>query len=638
MYEASMRVATWAVGACFFASTGCGAARVREPVDAVRTQIVLQPVGGARIEDAIGDTELLSSAHGELVVRDASGVFARRRFGFVTSRAVGRFVGDARHVIVSTMDDGGREGFANPRDPFGMQSNQLVRWDLDTDAITVLGAAPNANPTLCRSGARVLALDEGRLSLIDVIGRVALEESADELVQRGETCFVRRGSEWLAAVAAEGAITTSASPVPEVREVTEGPDASYAAQIEWISLAPTSDRLVIATRAHALALSAQGFVQLELPDGQGEWRSDGLVVRGHVMVPIEIETRRASSYLEERVRSVADADPWDIPEIAAYGAWQTEARAAVGEGRTLPPWPIAPVCSTSEPRSCVRAHLAGTAVDAWEIFDPTSPEVVRARLPLTVPPGAGYVHVSPGGRYVRETTSGVAIHATSPDDRSVIVGSGSWTEITTGWAELRTGWVVIDPDDHHVLRALRHEGPARERRFDVPLERVTVVDERHVFVRVAREGGDEGHVIDAATLETTRVIALGVEGEDRRLRCRDGGLVDANDRPQQGRCPIETLAEADARHVWVSASQAFWLDARRLDEVVVHRTRDGATLTLGVLDGGLVAYTADGAFELEGEISVDSLARVERSRHGRARVSPAAQEQHEVVAAFFAAP
>ncbi|MBN8611994.1 MAG: hypothetical protein J0L92_15480 [Deltaproteobacteria bacterium] len=633
-----MRVATWVVSACSVASVGCGAAAVHRPMDAVSTQIVLQTVGGARLEDALEDTELLSSAHGELVVRDANGVFARRRFGFVTSRAVGRFVGDARHVVVSTMDDGGREGFANPRDPFGMQSNQLVRWDLDTDAITVLGAAPNANPTLCRSGTRVIALDEGRLSLLDVIGRVALEESADELVQRDETCFVRRGSEWLAAVASEGAITTSATAAPQARDVSEGPDTSYAAQIEWISLAPTSDRLVIATRTHAFALSAQGFVQLELPDGRGEWRSDGLVAWGHVMVPIEIETRRAPSFLDERVRSVADADPWDIPEIAAYGAWQTEARAAIEEGRPRPPWPIEPVCSAGEPRSCVRAHLAGTAVDTWEIFDATSPEVVRARLPLTVPPGAGYVHVSPGGRYVRETTSGVAIRATSPDDRSVIVGSGSWTEITTGWAELRSGWVVIDPDDDHVLRALRHEGPARERRFEVPLERVTVVDDGHVFVRVAREGGDEGHVIDAATLETTRVIALGVEGEDRRLRCRDGGLVDANDRPQQGRCPIETLAEADARHVWVSASQAFWLDARRLDEVVVHRTRDGATLTLGVLDGGLVAYTADGAFELEGEISVESLARVERSRDGRARVSPAAQEQHEVVAAFFAAP
>jgi hypothetical protein len=633
-----MRVGMSAVGVCLVATAGCGAGAAHERVEGPSAQIVLQQVGGARVEDALEDRELLSSAHGELVVRDANGVLWRRRFGFVTSRAVGRFVGDARHVVVSTMDDGGREGFANPHDPFGMQSNQLVRWDLDTDAITVLGAAPNANPTLCRSGMRVLALDEGRLSVIDVSGRVALVESADELVQRDETCLIRRGSEWLAAFASEGEITTSATAAPQARDVSEGTDASCAAQIEWISWAPTSDRLVIATRAHAFALSASGFVRLELPDGRGEWRSDGLVAWDHVMVPIEIATRRAPSFLDERVRSVADADPWDIPEVAAYGAWQAEARAAIEEGRPRPPWPIEPVCSAGEPRSCVRAHLVGTAVDAWEVFDAASPEVVRARLPLTVPPGPGYVHVSPGGRYVRETTSGVAIHATSRDDRGAIVGSGSWTEITTGWAELPSGWVVLDPDDHHVLRALRHEGPARERRFDVTLERVTVVDDEHVFVRVSRDGGDEGHVIDVATLESTRVIPLGVEGEDRRLRCRGGGLVDVNDEAHEGQCPIATLPETDARHVWVSGSQAFWLDARRLDEIVVHRARDGATLTLSVLDAGLVAWTADGAFELEGEIASASIARVERSRDGRAGVSLAGEEHHAVVSAFFAAP
>jgi hypothetical protein len=283
---------------------------------------------------------------------------------------------------------------------------------------------------------------------------------------------------------------------------------------------------------------------------------------------------------------------------------------------------------------CVRAHLIGTSIDGWDIDDPAAPDDVRARLPITVPPGAGHVFVSPGARFVRETTSGVAIHATVPGEAGVIVGTGSWTEIRTGWAELPTGWVVVDPGDGRVLRALRHDGPAIERRFEVALDGLTIVDETHVFVRVPRESGDEGHVIDAATLESTRVLSLGRAGEDRRLRCRGAGLVSAEGAASDGACP---LSSGEAL-VTVAASRAFWLDARRLDQLVVHRTRDGATLAIALVGAGMVAFADDGSYEVAGELDVAALARVERTRWDRGALTSAGASRSGLVRAFFTAP
>lgn len=614
---------------------GCAGAAAPRGEAAVPSRIVLQGVSGERIEDRLEGLELVSSAHGELVVRDASGVRARRRFGFVTSRVAGRFVRDVEHVVVSSADDGGRLGTANPRDPFGMSSGVLVVWDVTSDEVTSLAPTPDAAPALCRAGASVIALDEGHLALVGAESLVLAPESADELVEAGGRCWARRGTEWLAVTPSVDAITLDAGAAP-----TRAPLASETAavgpfvdRIEWAGLAPSSDALALGSREHAFVLSADGARSILTPHQDCAWRSNGLVACGQVLVPIALETRRGPSLVRAQVRSVADADPWNIPEIASYDAWVRAADAAEGSG-SIPPFPIEPVCSETAPIACVRAHLSGTRVDGWELVDPAAPEVVRARLPITVPPGAGHVFVSPGGRFVRETTSGVAIHAMVPGEEGVIVGTGSWTEIRTGWAELPTGWVVVDPGDAHVLRALRREGPAIERRFDVALDRLTIVDETHVFVRVPREAGDEGHVIDAATLESTRVLSLGRAGEDRVLRCRGAGLVSAEGAASAGACP---LAGADAM-VTVAASGAFWLDARRLDQLVVHRTRDGATLAISLVGAGMVAFSDDGSYEVAGEVDVAALARVERTRWDRGALVSAGASRSGLVRAFFAAP
>ncbi len=608
----------------------------------VPSRIVLQGIEGAAHEDEIEGLELVSSARGELIVRDVRGVRARRRFGFVMSRVTGRFVGGARFVVVSTADDGGRRGFANPRDPFGMSSGTLVRWDVTTDEVATLAPAPDANPTLCRSGAQTIALRDGQLVSIGAETFVPSGAQAEELAERDGACFVRRGSDWLLVSAdASGTIATSAAEAPPAAPRAEAASVvgPYVEQIEWMGLAPSADVVGVGSRLRMYVLSAEGVRALTPPSQDCAWRSNGMLACGRVLVPTDVTTLPGPSLVEPRVRSVVDADAWTIPTLMAYGTWQREATEAIAAGTPVPPFPIQPVCASEAPHACVRAHLVGTSVDGWELFDPSTPDVVRARLPSTFPPGPGYVRVAPGGRYVRDTTRGVAIHATDASDataRGVVVGEGSWTEITNGWAELPSGWVVVDPVDRRVLRALRNVGPAIERTFEAALDRVDIVDDGHVFLRVPRDTGDEGHVIDVATLETTRVIALGVANEDRVLQCRGEALTHADGSGAPGACPI-AIGDAETGRVTISSSGAFWLDARRIDQVVIHRTRDGATLTITLLTDGMLAATADGAFEIEGSTDVASLGRVEADAWDTGPLTAAGTEHDGVVRAFFAA-
>jgi hypothetical protein len=609
---------------------GCAGAAGPRGEAAAPSRIVLQGVAGERVEDSLEGVELVSSAYGELALRDARGVRARRRFGFVASRVAGRFVGDTHHVVVSSADDGGRAGFANPRDPFGMASGVLVLWDVTSDEVVALVPTPDASPTLCRAGASVLVLHEGRLAHLRGGGLVASDVAADELVEDEGRCWARRGAEWVSVEVIGGELATqpARAPTPEPRTelAAAGP---FVDRIEWAALSPGADALALGSRTHAFALSSSGGRALAAPHERCAWRSSGLVGCGRALVPVALETSERVSLVRERVRSVADADPWTIPEIARQEAWSRAAGEAAAGGEPIPPYPIEPVCS-EPPSVCVRAHLLATRVDGWELFDPDAPEIVRARLPMRVPPGEGHVFVSPGGRYVRETTSGIAIHATAPEDRGVVLVSGSWSELRVGWAELPSGWVLIDPEEAHVVRALRHEGPALERRFDVPLDGLRIVDATHVFLRA----GEEGHVLDASTLESERIVPLGREGEDQVLRCRGAGLVSGDGTALDRACP---LAGGDAS-VTVSASGAFWLDARRLDQVVVHRLRDGATLAVSILDGGLLAFADDGSFEIVGSVASAALGRVERARWDRGELVAAGAPREGLVRAFFGMP
>jgi hypothetical protein len=297
-----------------------------------------------------------------------------------------------------------------------------------------------------------------------------------------------------------------------------------------------------------------------------------------------------------------------------------------------------PVCSTTRPIRCVRAHFVdsefeGWTIEGWDVFDPARASRVLWHLEgPDHPPGRGYVLVSPGGLFVRSRGEGTT--------SLLPIAAGPLEEPIVGlerWVELEPGWVFVDPEDPRTVRSLSFEGQQAERHTASPVRSLDIVDSGHVLVWLE---GDPitAELLTAPQLTVERTLDLGAAAT--ALQCVRDDLVDAeNHVVRSGGCPLRGLGLPESLEVWVSRDGAFWLDRRRRAEAIVHRSVDGAWLRAQLTREGVLVSAASGVFEGSGPI-VDHVVVREPGPVREATITTGAEararfERPGLTAAFF---
>lgn len=555
-------------------------------VDGVRGAIVLDELAGWRLVGGAGTLALVGpDGH----------VRASHRFAFGADGATGVFL-DASRVITG---NGDHDGFRGP------WSGRLSRWSLDTDTVEQLRSLGYAAPYLARLDGVVAVVSPSEQTLHGVTAGT-LDDYGDYAVDqlgwapgRPPECYVGDGERsWLARSDGRGhlVLTDVNGPTPETPLAPAATGLAMSPSLgargmPSAELAPGGQPLAISTSSTMVLVGVDGISQEVPSQGYLQWQSDAALQVGQYFHPLAAPTLHRVSMLVDHVPYPNDSEGPAIPEISAFSEWQYRAQEAQEQGGAIPALPLEPVCSRA-PVRCVRAHLDGTDLDGWELFDPARPGRVLARIEeRDWPPGQGYVVVAPGGRFLRVFGEGASIR---PLPRGEPI-----TDIQS-WVELESGWVYVDPQDATIVRFLPFRGRPIERVFAAEVASVSLVDATHVLVRVQGDPAT-AHVLAVPGLITDRSFDL-VDGGGG-LRCHDGHLADRDgELVAEDGCPVQGLDPEVEYSITASRDGAFWMDARLGDELIVHRAADGASLRVRVTTAGVLVSGPGGVFEGTGEI------------------------------------
>jgi hypothetical protein len=596
-------------------------------VDGVRDAVVLDELGGLRLVGGAGTIALVG--------RDGH-VRASHRFAFGADGASAVFLAsDPRgevpsHAVVGNAD---QDGFRGP------WAGELDRWNLDEDTIESLVHLGYAAPLLARVGRAVVAVNpsEGSVLGVSASGIERRGEGADQLgwaPGRPAECYVGMANEdaWLVRAAADGSliVTEATGPVPESPAPARVPDdwpmssTIGARGLPSIALAADGARLALGSSSSMVLLGPEGLSPERPAYGDVRWRDGETLQIGEFVRPLSIETVTRRSMLVDRIPYPQESEDASSPELSAFYEWRY--RAEEGEGPP-PPYAIEPVCSAGPRARCVRAHLDGTQITGFEVFDAARPRTVLRTLPETrFPPGRGYVLVAPGGRFVRLYDGDTVTLVPVPRGEAIEMGP---------WVELASGWVFGDVEDPTQLRYVGFDG--RTAQTTLPSDEgfsLTIVDATHVLV----VGETEMRLVSVPALQVERTLPLGEPTS--AFVCQGEGLADgAGERVEEGRCPLRELTEAQEYQVQVTRDGAFWLDARLGDEVHVHRAADGAELVVRITTSGVLVAGPNGVFEGAGAV-LDHVVVREPGAVGTAAITAGAEararfERPGLVAAFF---
>jgi hypothetical protein len=597
--------------------------------------VLVDGVREARVLDELGDFRLVGGAGTVALVGPDGHVRASHRFAFGADGANAVFLASdpsvrrPTHVVVGNAD---QDGFRGP------WAGELDRWSLDEDTIEQLVQLGYAAPLLARVGSAVVVVNPSEGALLGVTARAVerRDEPADRLgwaPGRPAECYVGMADEdaWLVRAGTDGSlvVTEANVPVPETAPL-EGVPSSWpmsptlgARGIPAVALSGEGSHLALGSSSSMIVLGPEGL-SAEVPSsGDLGWRDAETVRIGEHLRPLSIPTLPRRSMLVDRIPYPQESEDSSSPELTAFYEWRYRAEESEG---APPPYTIEPVCGPAPRARCVRAHVDGTEITAFEVFDAARPRTVLRTLDETrFPPGRGYVLVAPGGRFVRfydgETVRLVPI----PRGEPIEMGA---------WVELSGGWVFTDAEDPTQLRYVGFDG--RTAQTTLPAEdglALTIVDATHVLVELPTEV----RVVSVPTLQLERTIALGEPSAP--YVCLGDNLVADDGDQVEGGCPLRGLGEAEWYSLEVSRDRTFWVDARLGDEVRVHRTADGAELVVRLTTSGVLVAGPDGVFEGSGDV----LDHVVVREPGAVRTAPitagaearARFERPGLVAAFF---
>lgn len=595
--------------------------------------VLIDGARAGRVVDTLDGFQLVHGAGTVALVGPDGHVRASHRFAFGADGASAVLI-DTGHALVGNVD---HDGFRGP------WAGGLDRWTIDTDTMERLVGLGYVAPLMARLPGVAVVLDPTDPTATALFGVRAqgepdtLEAVGDRLVCASEdACFVVGADQTeRVRVDAAGHLTLTPHDGPVTAQPsTESPSTlpSIGARgLPVAELAPTGGRLLLGTSSSMVVLGPEGIGSERTTRMEPRWGTDRLIWVNTVPFPLEAPTLPQPSVWTESIPYPLDIESEDVPEMLAFSSWQDDARAAQEEGRPIPRLDVPPVCAAVPPVRCVRAHLDGSAIDGWELFDPARPTRVLGRIAgRTIPPGAGYVAVGAGGRWVRdfiETTTLTPLPRGTP-----------YTDLVH-WVELAREWVfTTEADGASVVHYVPADGRPVRRTFSVELTGLGIVDADHVLA-VLRDGSAE--VLSLPNLLTTRTLSVGAEPEVLSLHCENDDLVDQTAAVVVARgCPVQGLEEERGYLVRASADRAFWLDARLGDEVLVHRRSDGARLSVRVTTVGVLVSGPGGVFEATGEVADHVVVR----EPGPVRTAPitagaearARFERPGLVAAFFA--